>query len=1270
MKRWISVILLLSLLLSPLLYIGVSALGGNTGTPEIYVDVEAAYSNVEDNYLSSEHTEEDRSEVTVESLNDADNAKSADEIDNQVDSNGADNIDGAGNADDAEYPDGTGDIDDVEDTEDTKDTEDTADTSETDNADDADNTDDADDTDNTDDVEISEEEEEEEDEEDEEDEEEELNNNEYPKIYINVDDDRTVTVVTSPDVSYEVMNEDGEGDIIVMFQPDNSEIEINEEDISVHVPLEWTYEVDLYNNIVTITPPERNEHIATVYVEIDLDGNININTGIEHRIEWIGDFINISLLATLDENEIRLSLPEGWSYQVSHSTEIPVQFAEYIEWMRMENLASGMEHSVFTIITVTHPLNSLFRESGYSNIMPLSLPGNTTLTYHNILVTTQGQLTTALNNAPQNAAPNSFFVIRVNSTITLTSGIAVSRQNSNIILTTNGTNLTAGDNPNFGVHASGTRHEIRQNNAANHFTVSNGARLTLVNIIIDGRNAAGTHPQTAGRGGIVLENSGYLIMRQGSIIQNNRPINAGGGVRVTTNSTFTMYDGIIRNNIGFNNGGGVTVGNLPEISGQTGHDGQFYMYGGEIIGNIAATGHSGGVQVVGSGITHLYGGLISGNRAVQFGGGVGVGGGVREEGTHVLATIGGDIRIENNYALIAGGLHVRDKCELHMSGGYIQNNSLTQNGDLISTGGGVIVTDVDTRFIMTGGTIRDNHAIQGGGVYMINRATFEMSAEASIHNNTALNGGGGVNITDADTKFIMTGGTISDNSAIQGGGVSIGSGATFEISAEASIRNNTALNGGGGGLVVDQGGLFTMNGGEVINNTADDGGGLFTNQSNLGNINISTAATFLGNEALNGLRINTVLAERHRPHINPSTVSNPGVSMIGESPYNSGDFAVITPHLFTNHDINSSSSPFWRVTYEVGEGAGEVIATVGTNNFPVPNGSFVQGDVEVNFSAISTQPFAWWNVGTRTSEVDEGGNDVEFSFSDGGEFTPLRQPIEAHTHVVGNFVLEHMLTYDPNGGLGDVLIKWVLPGIHIVDHEVTHENINGIPIKLLGWNTEPDGSGTFYEIGSEIDILDHTILYAQWDLATTTLTVSKKVIGQFSHNQSAFEFTVIFRDSDERLLPQGAWLDYRGDIIASSGAIAPADGRLVLDENGRATFSLRHGQVIIIEGVPLSAYIQIIETPNSNYKASFIDSLNEGAAIERNDTTILSMTVDRSFYFTNERYVPPATGINPGYSGVVMLLSALVVPLAFAGLKIKSNHRRRNMVFDNLLRKG
>lgn len=154
----------------------------------------------------------------------------------------------------------------------------------------------------------------------------------------------------------------------------------------------------------------------------------------------------------------------------------------------------------------------------------------------------------------------------------------------------------------------------------------------------------------------------------------------------------------------------------------------------------------------------------------------------------------------------------------NMYGGNITGNVRTDSGN----GGGVLVSY--GIFNMYDGKITNNSCgSSGGGVY-VERGTFNMSG-GEISSNTSGEYGGGIELYKK-SDFTMTGGSISQNKAengYYGGGIDVSYGSTFTMNG-GTITGNTSCTGGGvyvGTAVENYGNnTFNMNGGTITGNTA------------------------------------------------------------------------------------------------------------------------------------------------------------------------------------------------------------------------------------------------------------------------------------------------------------------------------------------------------------------------------------------------------------------------------------------------------------------
>ncbi|WP_101773398.1 cell wall-binding repeat-containing protein [Peptostreptococcus faecalis] len=95
------------------------------------------------------------------------------------------------------------------------------------------------------------------------------------------------------------------------------------------------------------------------------------------------------------------------------------------------------------------------------------------------------------------------------------------------------------------------------------------------------------------------------------------------------------------------------------------------------------------------------------------------------------------------------------------------------------------------------------------------------------------------------------------------------------------------------------------------------------------------------------------------------------------------------------------------------------------------------------------------------------------------DYTSIVVPIKEHAD-------EYSVIYNGNGNTSGTVP--VDPNKYIEESDVTILDKNTLEKdghKFIGWNTEADGSGTKYNVGSEFKILEDTTLYAMWEKEDT-----------------------------------------------------------------------------------------------------------------------------------------------------------------------------------------
>ncbi|MCR5591425.1 MAG: hypothetical protein K6F73_07795 [Lachnospiraceae bacterium] len=161
---------------------------------------------------------------------------------------------------------------------------------------------------------------------------------------------------------------------------------------------------------------------------------------------------------------------------------------------------------------------------------------------------------------------------------------------------------------------------------------------------------------------------------------------------------------------------------------------------------------------------------------------------------------------------------------IKVTGGYIAGGTGT-GGQYVSEGGGIKNSGTLT---ISGGTVCGNVSVTGGsGVW--NEGTFTLNNGKICNNCSELGRGGGIRC-DSGTVTI-SGGEISYNSAVDGGGVYLYGGTGFTMSdgmITHNATNSTKEHEGMGGGIFSQISNMEITGGEISDNSAQSGGGVWT----------------------------------------------------------------------------------------------------------------------------------------------------------------------------------------------------------------------------------------------------------------------------------------------------------------------------------------------------------------------------------------------------------------------------------------------------------
>lgn len=171
----------------------------------------------------------------------------------------------------------------------------------------------------------------------------------------------------------------------------------------------------------------------------------------------------------------------------------------------------------------------------------------------------------------------------------------------------------------------------------------------------------------------------------------------------------------------------------------------------------------------------------------------------------------------------------------------------------------------------------------------------------------------------------------------------------------------------------------------------------------------------------------------------------------------------------------------------------------------------------------------------------------------------------------------------------------------------------GLPTRpgyeFLGWSENPNATEATYKAGDQI-VVDETdataknILYAIWKQSTVKLTVTKTVTGNFGDKSKAFQFSMQVDGGNSF------------ELIANGTALAQGS-------QSDYTFSLKDGENIVIEGMPVGKKIVLAETNAEQYTVSFNDTVETN----RNYVNEKGLKENTTIKVTNHRNVSPDTGV-------------------------------------------
>ncbi len=207
---------------------------------------------------------------------------------------------------------------------------------------------------------------------------------------------------------------------------------------------------------------------------------------------------------------------------------------------------------------------------------------------------------------------------------------------------------------------------------------------------------------------------------------------------------------------------------------------------------------------------------------------------------------------------------------------------------------------------------------------------------------------------------------------------------------------------------------------------------------------------------------------------------------------------------------------------------------------------------------------------------------------------------------------------------------------------------------FMGWKLSNDPSGTIYKPGKAFVLTEENWQYAihheyeqgtgiiippqdkyefypVWETPTADLTISKKVTGHFGDQQKYFDFLLSGSGPNSESL--------RGRTFKVSGVEGMQE---ITFGQWNAPFKLKHGETMVIHGLPVGWTYNISEMEAVNYDTSVRLNGQMTSAKPEYGTTLQSVTLQKTGdtveYINNCTIEPPATGVDLEQGGWLMML--------------------------------
>lgn len=217
--------------------------------------------------------------------------------------------------------------------------------------------------------------------------------------------------------------------------------------------------------------------------------------------------------------------------------------------------------------------------------------------------------------------------------------------------------------------------------------------------------------------------------------------------------------------------------------------------------------------------------------------------------------------------------------------------------------------------------------------------------------------------------------------------------------------------------------------------------------------------------------------------------------------------------------------------------------------------------------------------------------------------------------------LDNLADYHGFGALTTEALNATKEIVAYAEDRANLPNISNLDFYVPNSNKYQSLIGTQYHPESLVDIIRMEDKQAPIIPITHKLTISKTVTGIIADKKKEFNFEIHLKSSDGQAIS--------GTYPTNSGELTVTDGK--------ATFTLKDGESLIVEGLPSGYSYEITETGASDYEVSV-----NGKNAPDGKATKASVKEDETITFENRKDLVPPTGLTT--DGAIYLWLLLLVP--------------------------